>query len=201
MLPDYPKGKEKFKRFLNKLTGIEQKAYLGPFAEIPLHRIFEGPKLIRHILEREDGSKEDMSTYEASSSIRIDLENYEKLSLEDLLNKIRSSAREIAIQRNKMIYEEVEKASKKVGNVIDFKDKPFSAELFLKALEKILISFDLKGNPILPTIVAGKKAYKKINEVLPELDRNPQIKSKFEELINKKRMEWNDREASRKLVG
>jgi len=40
----------------------------------------------------------------------------------------------------------------------------------------------------------------KIEERIPEWEANPDYKKQFEEVIEAKRKEWNDRESHRKLV-
>jgi len=40
----------------------------------------------------------------------------------------------------------------------------------------------------------------KLKEKLPEWEANSEYKKRFEDLIERKRKEWNDRESNRKLV-
>jgi len=68
-------------------------------------------------------------------------------------------------------------------------------------LEKVEISFNKDNTPILPTFVAASSTSEKIREVFRIIEDTPELKEKMDNIIEKKRSEWRDRESSRKLVG
>jgi len=199
MLPDFPKGKKKLKDFILFYLQKAQKKYLGPFADVPVRRYFEGH---RNSIQTESGEITKSPFRKVKSEIQIDLQNYEKLSTKLLMKKINKMAEEFAIQRNKISYDEIEEKSKEVGNYIDIKGKPPTPEIFLDILERLFISFDSNGNPKFPQIVTGgEKLAKKFVDIQNEIRTNKEYKSRFEEIIIRKKKDWNEREASRKLVG
>jgi hypothetical protein len=103
-------------------------------------------------------------------------------------------------QQAQLFFTKIEEATEKTGNIVDGKGKPFSPEFFLEALDKILIEFDDQGQPYLPTMFVSPELGNRIKDKLPEWESDPNHKKQFDELINKKRAEWNDRESHRKLV-
>ncbi|WP_146198560.1 hypothetical protein [Rhodohalobacter mucosus] len=77
--------------------------------------------------------------------------------------------------------------------------KEFTPDDILKSLDTVLISFDKDGKAQLPTFMGGEEASKKIAEAFKKLDEEPYL-TKFRDLIEKKKREWDARENSRKLV-
>jgi len=69
-------------------------------------------------------------------------------------------------------------------------------DLIMTMWESMDIDFDETGNPRLPTIVASSK----IREQLEKQEITDEQKERFEQLIERKRFEWRDRESNRKLV-
>jgi hypothetical protein len=77
--------------------------------------------------------------------------------------------------------------------------KEFTPDDILKSLDILSISFDEDGKAQFPTFMGGEEASKKIAEAFKKLDEEPYL-TRFRELIEKKKREWDDRENSRKLV-
>ncbi len=82
------------------------------------------------------------------------------------------------------------------GTSSDVGGRPFSFELLLSGLAKIDISFDEEGKPELPTLVVGPELGKQIR-ALPPL--TPAQQRAMDDLIEKKRREYNARRRDRKL--
>jgi gamma-glutamyltranspeptidase len=67
-------------------------------------------------------------------------------------------------------------------------------------MEGMEINFNEDGTHKL-SLYTGTEGSKIITEVLKEINNTPELKKRMEEIIDKKRIEWNDRESSRRLVG
>ena len=52
----------------------------------------------------------------------------------------------------------------------------------------------------MPQLVVSPQMGATLREKIPEWEKDLEHKKKFDELIEKKRKEWNDRESHRKLV-
>ena len=160
--------------------------------------VFEGNKTI---IIREDGSIEEMGLKEATSELKVNLADFEKMNHETVLNKINDAAEEIAGQQAKSFYEEVGRAAEEVDNVVDADGKPFSMDLFFQGLEKIDIDFDEAGNPSGLIGAVNPKLFPSIVKVVEQAKTDPEINKRYDELIERKRREWRARESRRKLVG
>ena len=109
-------------------------------------------------------------------------------------------AKEFESQQSKMIFERVNKATAKTGNMVNAGGQDINPDLILQVLETIEIDFNEAGQPRLPTLVASPEQIQRLKEKMPEWEKDESYKRKFDELIKRKRQEWNDRESHRKLV-
>lgn len=198
MLPDYPEIKEKLSKLLMRRFTVTAKGIMGSPLGLKTRQIFEGD---RHRIQRDDGSVDDNPFRETSVETKINLKEFEEMSQEDIIKKLADLSYELGDKQSESFFEMMSRITEETGNVATANGKPFSIELFLKGLETIEIDFKPDGEPILPTIIAGKELIKTIKEVLPQLDSNPEYKKRHEEIMERKRQEWRARENSRKLVG
>jgi len=199
MLPDFYKAKKKLRDFVLTYIQVAKKQYLGFLADVPEARFFEGHQ---RIIETEDGIIDKGGFHKAQSQIRINLKDFHSFSSKDFMIKVNQIAEDMAREQSRIVFEGIEEITKKAGRNIDAKKKPLTVELYLEMLEGLFISFDSKGKPLLPQVVTGSKEIaKKFIEINKEIDTNLKYKKRYKEIIQKKKMEWDEREASRKLVG
>lgn len=199
MLPDFYKAKKKLREVLITYIQLAKKQHLGPFSDVPEIRFFEGHQ---RYMETEDGIKDMGPFHEAKAETKIDLKDFHNLSSIEFMAKIDKIAEDIAREQSKIGYDEIEKAAKKVGNVVDVKKKPLTVELYLEILERLFISFDSNGKLLLPQIVTGRREdTNKFIEIIKEVHTNFKYKQRYKEIIQRKKLEYDERKASRKLVG
>jgi hypothetical protein len=139
--------------------------------------------------------------FQASAAFEIKAAEVPTMTIDVLVERMRHGAQDMAAQISKGSFQSISDAVDKVGNVVNGKGAPFSADLYLEALEKIQIDFGPDGKPRLPTVVVAPSKGPQIPRVLESLEKDPTLSAKFDRLIEKKREEWLVREASRKLVG
>lgn len=202
MLPDYPKLKTKLSKFLFDFFNLAQTQKMGLLAEINKRTLFEGHKTV---LIREDGTVEQVESQKIAIQIKVDPKEVGSLTLKEILRRISQGAEEMAKEQSKMFFKEVSRSAAKVGNVFDAEGKPINLDIILKAYERMWIDFDEHGQPILQQLIAGKDIFESTKKLFSDLKSDPekqrQFDEKFREIIEKKRMEWHDREDARKLVG
>lgn len=196
MLPDFPDLKDELhKLFMTKLKlSIQEQAPL--IAIIPRRRYHEGEG---GMSVREDGSVESTELEEYSADVTYDLAEIKDLTLEEAFSRYQEIVGQVAKQQEKTVISRVSEAARSVGNQIDARGKELSPDHVLEMLETVRIDFNEEGNPIWPTLVLTPVTKEKMEEVQRQLEEEP-YKSRMEELVQKKRQEWNDRESSRKLV-
>jgi hypothetical protein len=198
MLPDFPSMKEKTIKLLTSRMQMMQNKMGSPILGVRKRIVHEGKKII---LIREDGSVSELEMKKIAVGVKLKLEDVERMTQEDILKMFDKMASEAAFQQSKIAYDEIEKITGEIGNIIDVKGRALSVNDIMQMFEKIWIDFDKDGKPIMPTIVAGKKAYRSLSEVLPQLETDHNVKERFSQIMQSKKRNWRAREANRKLVG
>jgi len=196
MLPDFPNIKRKNRELVNKY--LQAQVRQDPLlSEIREKSHFEGNRISS--IDATGESTE--STYrKVSSQYSIRREDVIAKGPMAFIENIKNVAEEIKKQKAKLLFDRLNEVTEKTGNMVDGKGGPFTFELFMELLGKIVIEFDGRGNPILPTLVISPEMGAKLKHKLPEWDANPEYKKRFDEIIERKRKEWDDRESDRKLV-
>lgn len=198
MLPHFPEIQQRLLKLLNVRLKLVKDEELGPLSSGTSVVIFEGDKIE---LVREDGAKEVVRMKEAKAERRIDFTEVETLTPEIIHERIDSVAKEIARQEGEAAVEELEKAVRKTGNIIDTPPTLFSPDDYFRMLDMLDVEFDERGQPRMPQFLVGPEASENISKVLKQVASDPDNKKRLKEIIERKREEWRDREADRKLVG
>lgn len=196
MLPDFPKIKEKFREGINQyLKGlVRQEPLFSQMKEVP---VFEGNRMASRT---ENGILDQSSYEEISGEYSISRQDVIAKGPWAFIENIHKVAEEIKKQRAGLFFRKLEQVTDKTGNIINGKGQPFTFDLFIKSLEKVQIDFDDEEKPYLPAFVFAPEMAAQVKQKLPEWFANAEYKKRFDELIERKREEWRDRESNRKLV-
>ncbi len=197
MIPDFPDEKEKFMQLWNKYLQKKISENLGFLGTLPQYRNYEGDQWK---LSREDGSVEVIDYDHIQGLLDINVDEVPDLTPEKIRQKLDNLANEIAAQMSKNTYAEISRVTKLSGNEIDAKNKPFSKELFLELIEKVVLDFDQNGDLNQPTMVMDPVFWEKNKDKIMAWEKDEEFVRKHEQLIAKKKEEWIDRENNRKLV-
>jgi len=197
MLPDFSRAKTEIRKKFNEF--LKQKiAFHGPeFAEVQERIIHEGTGTT---VDNQDSDFEhgmDLEKIEVGESINIDTLIANPLLAFDLLDKM---AQQVALDKGMIMLEAVSKVTEKTGNK-SLRPGKITPETLLEMFEKIAISFNEDGTPQMPKIYLGPHLVPEAEHALQQFEENPVYKKKYEDLINRKKTEWNDRENNRKLGG
>lgn len=194
MLPDFPEIKEKIQK--KYLSYIEKNSNSDLLNQIPKETLLEGDKLEVNRC----GEKINIEFKKIESCINIDIKSIERLEGKHIFTEINKCADELKRQKSSDFYTNIFKAVDKVGNNIDAQGEPLQPKHIFQLLEKISINFKRDGT-FSPYIVAHPGIQQKVVEVINTILTTPELKKQYDELIEKKRREWRDRESNRKLVG
>lgn len=196
MLPDFPKLKGKIVETINRYLQdlVRQEPLLSQFRE---ERVFEGNKMSSNT---ENGQSNQSSYKKLSASYSIKREDVITKGPTVFIENIKNVAEEIKKQQAELVFNKLSEVTNETGNVVDAKGKPFTFELFMELLEKIEIDFDDQGKPSMPMLVVSPELGIKLKDLLPKWKANPEYTKRFQEVIEKKRKQWSDRESNRKLV-
>ena len=193
MLPDFLKTKEKLKRMIDAERKKAQLQHMGPFADVPQSKIFEGDKVV---FISENGSCEEVKMEKAEVKIEIKWEEIEEMTHERVLDKIDTLARDMAKKIAKSLYELMSEAAEEAGNVSSSDGALISVDLLLEGIGKMHLSFDEEGQSGL-TFAANPKLSPSLDKTISQLKTDP----RYQKLMEQKREEWRVRESRRKLVG
>lgn len=196
MLPDFPKIKKKHVEAIHKYLGelVNQDPL---FSGIRVEHHFEGSRMSYKTV---DGEPNETKYQAASSEFQVKKEDVIAKGAMAYVENLRAAAEEMKRQKAGYLFEKMKEVTDRTGNVVNGKGQPFSFELFAESVKKIWIDFDEDGKPIMPTMVVPPELGEKLKVILPEWDKNPEYKKTIDDIIDKKRKEWNDRESHRKLV-
>lgn len=197
MLPDYPKTKKLLFEFLMNYQNERIKYYAQPLLDNKPMNYQEGNS---SRLIRENGLIEEKSIDKIEAETSFSFQEIDRMNFDEILLKFDEIAQGIASKLFTMGINEIDRVTTNVGNKFNFSGEELRPEHLFEMLKKIHVDFDNKDNPILPTCLSGEKTQKKIIDLFNEIDENPQYRNKFNEIIIDKRIEWREREASRKLV-
>lgn len=196
MLPDFPTIKKKVQ--IDFENEIRKKIYGAPFlSQIRRKRVHEGDILASTSM---DGYTDTRRYKLISSKFKVKDEKIIEEGVKAFSSLIDKISGEMIKKQSQIFFKKMDEVTKRTGNVVSAKGKPISPEIILESLEKVVIDFDEFGNPILPSFVVHPKQYEKIKGALSKGEADPELRKKYIELIEKKRVEWLDRENSRKLV-
>lgn len=192
MLPSFTKINKKFENALQiYIDDISHKSQF--ISKLAVTKIsFEGNKIARM-----KNGKWIISNYEkVSTRFSFAADDIIKDGPLVLIENYVKSAEEIKKASEKLLFEELEEAADEEGNSTDFGGK-FDPYKFMESIEKIELSFDDFGNYSLELINFSNENYKIL---VDEFENNPNFFKRWEEMMERKRKEWNDRESNRKLV-
>lgn len=197
LLEAIPQLEEELNALVIRFVDNAVKARAPAMAKSSRHRLFEGHK---STIVRPGGEEEDIELREFSAESVMPKTTILYASIAEILQCFIPIAESMATDHEKMFFDVMEQVTEKTGNIVDGGGQPLSFEGILKAFEAIQIDFDSHGNPRMPTMMIGAALGPRIKELV----NDPAVKDfekKQEEIINKKRLEWRDREANRTLVG
>ena len=195
MLPDFPIQKRFIASQLSKVMAARMK-------KDPLVSMI-------HVHIMKEGSSVEIQSPGWQDHVEMSDVGFEgEVSLDDLIKegpgiyfKQALKAAEAFIEaQHKMLLAKANEVTERSGMVFDGRGKPFSPEILLQAMERMELSFSESGEPRMPTLIVNPQLHEKIKEKMPEWEKDEDFKKRRDDLIDRKRKEWLDRENSRKLV-
>jgi len=126
----------------------------------------------------------------------FDLKQIIQGDLESVAIAVDSAAEEGLKVLMPQIFEYHGRLSQAAGTATDAGGEKLSHRLILQSLDKMDISFDAAGNPEMPTMVMSPDMAVQLGRLPPPTEQEVNA---FNELIERKRREFNDRKRHRKL--
>lgn len=197
MLPDVPEQKSRL------MTFVQRYLRTAPYRANPL--LGRLNTFVQHegedaSFQRVDGKVKHMGYQTFSDTLSINGADIPTLTLEKLCGMMDEIGRKMAEAKFRSLLAKVDEAVEESGNSFDMKGQPFSQEHYFQVLEGISMHFDEDGSWEHPTIIANPKQAKNIQEKLAEWSKEESFRKKMDELIERKRKQFYDRENLRQLA-
>ncbi len=197
MLPDLPGLKREIQRIIDRYLVKQVNSRLGFIGESPKQIIHEGD---RTRIIRSSGSVEDSELKKASTEMSLNIDDIPHLTPEKRLSMINEAADRMAENMSSVLWGSLRETLDKAGQVVDQQGKPLDAETIFSILEMVQIQFDETGKHS-SSLVLSPELFPKATQIMEQIQSEPTLRKRYEEIMLRKRMEWRDREATRKLVG
>jgi hypothetical protein len=169
----------------------------GILNQIATHIIHEGAS---NSISRGPLENEPTKMIEAGAETRMDFAEIESVDVNYILTK----ANEIADQFEKHfsihLFETMDDATKKTGLRYDGGGRPLTNEAIMEALSQMHMDFDKSGNPNI-SIVTSPAMTTTLQKLQAEVDENPALRKRWDDMMEKKRDEFRTREINRNLAG
>jgi hypothetical protein len=197
MLPDFPTLKARLmdRHIRDMSTKID--AQMPVVSRIRSVRFHEGDCFS---LERDDGVVESQGFVDVRAPIEIAANLEFRDTVQNLKERTEQVTLDFAAQLEKHFFERFHEITESVGNAVDMKGQPFTAESYLDSLERLDLDFDMFGFPIYPIHVIHPVMEETIRLELARFRTESSLRDRAETLIERKRKEWRDREGRRRLV-
>ncbi len=196
MLPDFPELKLELKKVL--------------FLRIRRVSVQKEPVLagIRHYIQHE-GSRQ---RYEQLSGKSVEQE-FKTIGVEFTIPakdvptlvgrkwdvKVDEIAEKYAGEMARGLFKKVEEVCDETGNAVSGGGRPLSADLFLEMMSRMETDFDSDGRPT-ATFVTHPDLMPSFKKIADEIENDPELKRRLEDITRRQREAWTAREDNRKLV-
>ncbi|WP_370316000.1 hypothetical protein [Sagittula sp.] len=192
-----PQLEEELETLVSKFVENAARARSPAMGEVARHRVFEGHQTA---IVRPNGETDDTEFREFSADSEVPSDTILYSSLDEIIKCFIPVAEAMANDQERFFVEIMHQVTQKTGNVVDGGGQPLSYEKILEVLEVIEIDFDANGNPRMPTLMINPALAPRIKE-MADGPSAKEFEKKLKKIIEKKRLEWREREANRTLVG
>jgi hypothetical protein len=197
MLPDFPEVKKHISQ--SRSAQISSGQFGDPvLAKVRSYRQHEGN---RFTIIREDGTSKTSTQQEIrSETMEFRLTDIQTRGEIAIFETVAKAHGQIAVASRRLVSERIEEEP---INRFDGGGRKFNPEMYLEILESLQMSFDDAGNWNEPDFWQERPnpaLQATVRAVRQRFDDEPDLKSRLDALIGRKRKEFNDREANRKLV-
>ena len=196
MLPDFPETKKLFSRFFR--TYMRRKAReISPYGAVQTRYLHEGRAMK---ITRADQSESTSGMEQLSAHLEIKFDEIENMTLQKAIEKHDAMIVDLVRKQTHFIRERMS-SEIPASQTLDAKGRKLDAQVMFDLLEKMQIDFYPDGTPHALYVDGPLFTPERMAAAEKELESNPELKRKFDEMMEKKKVEWRDREADRKLVG
>ena len=150
--------------------------------------------------QREDRAVKPLHISQHQVTVQHQIKDQKGMTIEMFYEKAKEAGEGVGKQMWEMLTGAVSEAAREAGNELKFKKGNLTQEDVLQMLETVQQNFDEYGNPT-GQLVCGSEFSEELRNREKEWREDKQFLARTEAVINRKRTEFNEREARRRLVG
>jgi hypothetical protein len=196
MLPDFPETKRLFSRFFR--TYMRRKVReVSPYGAVQTRYLHEGRAMK---ITRADQSESTSGMEQLSVHLEIKFDEIENLTLQKAIEKHDAMIADMVQKQTNFIRERMSSEIPE-SQTLNAKGRKFDAQVVIEMFDKMQIEFYPDGTPHELYVDGPLFTPESMAAVDKEFESNPELKKKFDEMMERKKEEWRAREADRKLVG
>jgi hypothetical protein len=180
------------------MTYIQQRSRRdGLIREIHGHVIHEGATTT---IQRSPTDSEKTKMFAAEAETAMGFDEIESVDANYIIGKANEIAEQFKRQISENLFQTMDDATEKTGQRVDARGTPLTNELIMEMLSKISIDFEKSPHGDL-SIVTAPQMVPKFQALERELNENSELRKKMNDLMDKKRNEFREREINRNLAG
>jgi hypothetical protein len=136
----------------------------------------------------------------ASAETKYGVDEIESIDVSYILRKVEETAEQFEQKFSQNFFETLHEGTKKTGQVVDAGGKPLTNELIVEMLSKMQVDFERSPHGDL-TMVSAPGMSDTFQRLERELRENSEVQRKLNDIMEKKRNDFREREINRNLVG
>jgi len=196
-LPDYPVLKNDISDVLYAVLERSHTEQIGPLARSPRTSLVEGQTAN---LVDQNGAASELDERDYRSEELFDLAELPNLTHQDIVARVAAIGADLGRKFREHASQQVMEVAQPISGVLT-SDGTFDARILLSAIESIELGFDADGTPhpieFLGSATASADLTRRMYDFIAE---HEDVRSAYEEIIERKRNDWNSRQASRELA-
>jgi hypothetical protein len=169
----------------------------GLIREIRSHVVHEGAA---SAIQRSPTDSEKTKMFAAEAETTMHFDDIESVDVNYIIGKANEIADQFGRQFSQSIFQTMDEATAKTGQRVDARGSPLTNDLIIEMLSKMPIDFEKSPHGDL-SIVTSPQMVPRFQALERELDANPELRKKMNDLMDEKRNEFREREINRNLAG
>jgi hypothetical protein len=170
----------------------------GVLSQIKSHVVHEGKEM--SIVRAEEGP-ETTDLRAAQAEIAMSHDEIDNVNLAMIEAKAIDLAGQFEKQMSTRLFDLVKDVTNRTGQTVDARGQPLTAETLLQLFDKMQINFERNKEVGDFTIVMAPGMIPALKKLEAEMMSSPEIRKKWNDLLERKKNEFREREINRNLVG
>lgn len=152
------------------------------------------------VIQRSTTNSDETKMFAANAETTMHFDEIESVDVIFIMKKAEEIAEQFARQFSQHLFHIMDEVTAKTGQRVDAQGTPLTNEVIMEMLSKMQIDFEKSPHGDLMIVTAPQMA-QRFQALERELNENPELSKKMNDLMEKKRDEFREREINRNLAG